>query len=76
MCLRVCMCVFGRVCVRVCITSNLWDRYKNQLQRFSVALTKLRGHGLECRQFKAMRPQALKMLKDMVDSTAHRYRKP
>jgi len=38
---------------------------QNQLQRFSVALTELRGRGRECGRFKAMRP--LKMLKDMVD---------
>jgi len=59
-------------------TSNLWDRYgftiQNQLQRFSVALTELRGRGREYGQFKAMRP--LKMLKDMVHGTAHRYHKP
>ena len=59
---------------------NLWDRYgftmQNQLHRFSIALTELRGRGRECGQswFKAMRP--LKMLKDMVDGTAHHYCKP
>jgi len=59
-------------------TSNLWDRYgfttQNQLQRFSVALTELRRRGRECGHFKVMLP--LKMLKDMVNGTAHRYRKP
>ena len=59
-------------------TSNLWDRYgftiQNQLQRFSVARTELRGRRRECGQFKAMQP--LKMLKDVVDGTAHCYRKP
>jgi len=44
------------------------------LQTWLVALTELRGRGRECGQFKAMR--SLKMLKDMVDGTAHRYRKP
>jgi len=49
--------------------NNLWDRYgftiENQSQRFSVALTELRGRGRECGQFKAMQP--LKMLKDVAD---------
>jgi len=51
-----------------------YSAIQNQLQRFSVALTELRGRGQECGQLKTMRP--LKMLKDMVDGTAHRYRKP
>jgi len=59
-------------------TSNLRDRYgftkQNQLQRFSVALTELRGRGRECGQFKVTMPS--KLLMDMMGGTAHRYRRP